>query len=140
MVSKSRLLIERVPFGFLYPSGPTCGVPVKEGEYLNLLKSSHGLAWRQSKDDPRGVYEFVLHRYRDGSYTHLLRIESGVEMAEPVSHEFYEEAFYISGKMLNTKTRKAITGGDYVFHSPGEEHGPFRCVEECLILEFRYFK
>jgi len=42
--------------------------------------------------------------------------------------------------MLNTKTKKTIGGGAYVFHKPGEEHGPFKCVKTCLILEFRYFK
>ena len=111
-----------------------------EGEYLNLLKLPEGTTWRQSKDDPKGVYEVVLRRHRDGSYSHLIRIDAGVELKLPVVHEFYEEAYYISGEMLNTKTMKRIKAGDYVFHSPGEVHGPFRCVKTCTILEFRYSK
>ena len=46
----------------------------------------------------------------------------------------------VHGEMLDIKTKEKIKGGDYVFHKPGEEHGPFRCLKACLILEFRYYK
>jgi hypothetical protein len=60
--------------------------------------------------------------------------------SEPVSHKFYEEAYYLQGEMLNLRTRESIKGGAYVFHKPGEAHGPFKCVRTCLILEFRYYR
>jgi len=111
----------------------------REGEYLGLLTGTQ-LAWKRPKGEPKGVYEVRLREHDDGSYSHLIRIESGVDLKLPAVHEFYEEAYYISGEMLNTKTRKKIKAGDYVFHSPGEPHGPFKCLKTCLILEFRYYK
>lgn len=111
-----------------------------EGEYLGLLKPTRRLVWSQSRDDPPGVEEVVLHRHKDGSYSHLLRIKAGVELTQPAVHDFYEEVYYISGEMLNTKTGKKIRGGDYVFHSPGEPHGPFKCLKSCLLFEVRYYK
>ena len=82
----------------------------------------------------------LLRRHKDGSYTHVLRVEKGVEFSQPVKHDYYEEACYLEGEMLNTKTRKTIGSGAYVFHKPGEEHGPFKCLKACLIIEFKYHK
>jgi len=115
-------------------------MPVKAGEYANLLTAGQSLKWTRPKGEPKGTQEVLLNRHKDGRYTHLLRIKAGVEMKKPVVHDFYEEAYYIDGEMLNTKDKRKITGGDYVFHKPGEEHGPFRCLKTCLILEFRYYK
>jgi hypothetical protein len=97
---------------------------LKPGEYTNIVSSSKSLKWRHVKGEPQGVSEIMLHKHKDGSYTHLIRWEAGVEYFDPVAHDFYEEAYYISGEMLNKKTRKKITGDTYVFHKPGEEHGP----------------
>jgi len=113
---------------------------IKAGRYLALLDASKVERWRHAKGEPDGIDEIVLHAHEDGSYTHLLRIRKGVEIPEPVKHEFHEDAFYIEGEMLNTKTKELIKGGSYVYHDPREEHGPFRCVKTCLILEFRYYK
>ncbi len=116
-------------------------MPIRAGEYAEVLKAGGAaLRWRHVVGEPDGVDEVVLHKQDDGSYTHLLRIGEGVELPEPITHDFHEEAFYIEGEMLNTKTRKVVRGGTYVYHRPGEPHGPFRCLRTCLILEFRYYK
>jgi ChrR Cupin-like domain len=112
----------------------------KRGDYINILSGSPSLTWRPGEGEPEGVREAFLHRSDDGSYTHLLRIDAGTEFREPASHEFFEEAYYVEGEMLNTKTRMTIKAGSYVFHEPHEEHGPFRCIKSCLILEFRYYR
>ena len=114
-------------------------MPAKPGEYRDLLARSDS-GWSHPEGEPEGVHELVLNRHEGGSYTHLLRVKAGTVFPEPVIHEFYEEAYYIKGEMLNTKTKKKIKGGSYVFHKPGEEHGPFKCLKACLILEFRYYK
>jgi len=114
-------------------------MPIKPGKYVNP-KSSGTLKWTHPKGEPAGVEETLLHRFRDGSYSHVLRVKAGVEFPEPVVHDFYEEAYYIEGEMVNTKTRARIRAGTYVFHKPGEKHGPFKCLRACLILEFRYYK
>jgi len=111
---------------------------IKAGEYFQL--KSGEARWTHAKGEPEGVDEVVLHRHRDGSYTHVLRVREGVKFAKPVTHEFYEEAYYLEGEMLNTKTGKTISAGEYVFHKPGEPHGPFKSLKTCLILEFRYYK
>ena len=112
----------------------------KAGEYRSILSAASGSKWSHAKGEPKGVSELLLNRHRDGSYTHLLRVRAGTTFPEPVSHEFYEEVFYIRGEMLNTKTRKKVKGGTYVFHRPREKHGPFKCLKTCLIFEFRYYK
>lgn len=102
--------------------------------------TSPTLKWRRPKGDPEGMDEAILNEHEDGSYTHVLRIRKGVEISEPVTHDFYEEALYLEGEMLNTKTGEKITRGAYVFHRPGEPHGPFKALKDCLLLEFRYYK
>lgn len=114
-------------------------MPIKAGEYADI-KSNQRTRWGHAEGEPEGVDEVLLHRHEDGSYTHIMRVKEGVEFRDPVKHDFYEEAYYLEGEMLNTKTKKRIGGGAYVFHEPGEEHGPFKCLKTCLILEFRYYK
>jgi quercetin dioxygenase-like cupin family protein len=115
-------------------------MPVKPGDYLNLIDTLREGKWTRPEGEPEGMEEIVLNRHEDGSYTHLLRVQAGLELKEPVVHDFYEEAYYLEGEILNTKTGKTIRAGDYVFHMPGEEHGPFKCLKTSLILEFRYFR
>lgn len=110
------------------------------GLYADLSMANEDLKWHDVPGEPEGVSEVVLVAHEDGSYTHLMRVEEGVRIPGPVVHDFYEEAYYLQGEMLNSKTGEKISAGSYVFHEPGEEHGPFRCVTACLILEFRYFK
>jgi hypothetical protein len=121
-----------------YPARRVRDVAVKAGQYFELKPDQ--VNWGRAEGEPEGVDEVVLHRHKDGSYTHVLRVRAGVEFAQPVKHAFYEEAFYLEGEMLNTKTKQTIGAGAYVFHKPGEPHGPFRCLKTCLILEFRYYK
>jgi hypothetical protein len=116
-------------------------MPIEPGEYVKISTADRRLGWERVEGEPDGVTEALLHRHEsDGSYTHLLRIEAGVELPGPVTHEFYEEAYYLEGEVLNVGTGESIGAGSYVFHEPGEEHGPYRCLETCLILEFRYYK
>lgn len=110
------------------------------GDYIELVSSNPVLKWTKVPGEPEGTAEVVPHEHEDGSYTHLLRIEKGVVIPGVVVHDFYEEAYYLEGKILNTTTGQTISRGMYVYHAPGEEHGPFRCLETCLILEFRYYK
>ena len=112
---------------------------IKAGDYA-YVTSDRQTRWRRAKGEPEGVDEVLLHKHKDGSYTHILRVKEGVEFREPVKHDFYEEAYYLEGEMVNTKTKERIGGGAYVFHEPGEEHGPFKCLKTCLILEFRYYR
>jgi hypothetical protein len=60
---------------------------IKAGEYFELDPDK--VRWKRAKGEPEGVDEVVLHRHRDGSYTHVLRVREGVEFAQPVKHEFY---------------------------------------------------
>ena len=96
------------PPAFLVGRG-TSRVATKAGEYFNL-KSARA-RWRHVKGEPEGVDEVVLHSHKDGSYTHVLSVEKGVEFTQTVRHDFYEEAYYLDGEMLNTKTGKKIGGG-----------------------------
>jgi hypothetical protein len=81
-------------------------MPAKPGGYSDVLAIESGPGWTHPEGDPEGVSEFILNRHADGSYTHLLRVKKGTVFPEPVLHEFYEEAYYVHGEMLNTKTKR----------------------------------
>ena len=111
---------------------------MEPGSYVDLLRGK--LRFRQVKGEPEGVTEVILHKHADGSYSHLVRIKKGVKIPGPFTHEFYEEAYYVEGEMMNERTGETITAGMYVFHKPQEEHGPFTCIKTVTLVEFRYFK
>ena len=111
----------------------------RPGKYYDVLRAGPSLKWKRAEGEPEGVLEAILRKHRDGGRTHVLRVEVGTVFPSVVSHEFFEEAYYIEGEMLNTRTNEVIKGGDYVFHKQREKHGPFRCLKPCLILEFRYY-
>lgn len=122
------------------PKSEGLAMEATPGKYYGVLAGNSGLTWKHPEDEPEGVREALLHTGEDGSYTHLLKVEAGTEFPVPISHEFFEEAYYIQGEMINTRTSEKISGGAYVFHQPGEPHGPFKCLRACVILEFRHYR
>jgi hypothetical protein len=59
-------------------------MPIKAGEYPEILKPDRAPKWRTMKGEPEGVEEALLHKHADGSYTHLLRVKEGWNFASPL--------------------------------------------------------
>ncbi|HIL96863.1 MAG TPA: hypothetical protein EYG51_13230, partial [Pseudomonadales bacterium] len=54
------------------------------------------------------------------------------------SHDYPEEIYLISGRLYDEAFNLWLEAGHYASRPPGEVHGPFRCEEECLVLEVSY--
>ena len=94
-----------------------------------------------------GVEEKILsgrfvHAARTGAVTRLSRWAAGASVAHPVSHDWCEEVYLISGT-LSTGTPDApgqtLVPGTYAVRPPGIAHGPFFSRDGCLMIEFLYY-
>lgn len=77
---------------------------------------------------------------KTGDYTRLTRFAPGTD-TKPFgskSHDYPEEVFIVEGRLYDAAFDRWLTKGDYASRPPGEEHGPFRTVEACLVLEMSY--
>lgn len=94
-----------------------------------------------------GVEEKILsgtfdHAARTGAVTRLSRWAPGAAVSEPVSHDWCEEVFLISGALsIGTpgSETETLPAGTYAVRPPGIAHGPFFSKEGCLMIEFLYY-
>jgi len=49
-----------------------------------------------------------------------------------------DEVFIVEGSLYDAAFDRWLHKGDYASRPPGEEHGPFRTDEGCLVLEMSY--
>ena len=75
-----------------------------------------------------------------GDYTRLTRFLPGADTTAlgGKSHDYPEEVFIIEGRLYDAAFDRWLTKGDYASRPPGEQHGPFRTDEGCLVLEVSY--
>jgi len=94
-----------------------------------------------------GVEEKVLsgafdHASRTGAVTRLSRWAPGAGVTKPVSHDWCEEVFFISGS-LSIGTPEAevrlLAAGTYAVRPAHVAHGPFFSRDGCLMIEFLYY-
>lgn len=94
-----------------------------------------------------GVQQKVLsgqfdHEARSGSITRLSRWAPGAAVADPVSHDWCEEVFLISGSLsIGTANSggELLSSGAYAVRPARVPHGPFFSEEGCLMIEFLYY-
>jgi hypothetical protein len=86
-----------------------------------------------------GIYERILSKDpKTGNYTRLLKVEPGVETAELLSHDVWEEIWVVEGKMIDKGKNLVLTKGMYGCRPPGMKHGPYSYPEGVVCLEWRY--
>ncbi len=86
-----------------------------------------------------GSYEKILSMDPEtGNFTRLLRVEAGVETAETLSHDVWEEIYIIEGKYIDKGKNITLTTGMYGCRPPGMKHGPYKFLESSLMLEMKY--
>lgn len=86
-----------------------------------------------------GSYEKILSMDPEtGNFTRLLRVEAGVETAETLSHDVWEEIYIIKGKYIDKGKNITLTTGMYGCRPPGMKHGPYKFLESSLMLEMKY--
>ena len=88
-----------------------------------------------------GVHQKVLSLDAEtGDVTRLLRFQPGVESAETIRHDFWEEVWILEGELIDLGKQQTFTAGMYACRPPGMVHGPYRVPRGCLTLEIRYRK
>jgi hypothetical protein len=75
-----------------------------------------------------------------GIETRLLKFAPGTDTAPagPVTHDFVEEIYVVSGEITDTRLGLSIPAGNYACRPPGMEHGPWRSENGALLFEVRY--
>ena len=82
------------------------------------------------------------HEAKTGAVTRVSRWVPGAQVATPVSHDWCEEVFFISGGMtIGTPDAPGdhLPAGTYAVRPPHIPHGPFFSTEGCLMIEFLYY-
>jgi len=100
------------------------------------------LAWIRTQSLHDGAFEMILFRDEDtGTYARLLRLEPGhVGNDEPMTHEFDEVVYNLSGEIVDDLTGKVYGPNTYAFFPAGQQHGPYSCPKGSLAIEFRYYR
>ena len=95
----------------------------------------------------QGVEEKILsgafdHAKRTGAVTRLSRWAAGAAVAQPVSHDWCEEVYLISGSLVigtPKQQQEVLPAGTYAVRPPHVPHGPFFSPDGCLMIEFLYY-
>lgn len=109
--------------------------------YWNPLLPEHSHAWRPIEGLEGAAEELTLAIDEEtGDYTRLTRFLPGADTSAfgSKSHDYPEEVFIIEGSLYDAAFDRTLCKGDYASRPPGEEHGPFRTEQGCLVLEISY--
>ncbi|MEM8689459.1 MAG: cupin domain-containing protein [Pseudomonadota bacterium] len=86
-----------------------------------------------------GVFD---HAEQTGAVTRLSRWAAGAAVAEPVSHDWCEEVYLISGSLIigtPKQEQEVLPAGTYAVRPPQVPHGPFFSRDGCLMIEFLFY-
>ncbi len=110
-------------------------------QYWNVLEASNADNW-ELIDGTDGMLEQLTLAIDEttGDYTRLTRFKAGADTSESggKSHEYPEEIYIVSGRLYDEAFDVWLETGHYASRPPGEVHGPFKCEQECLVLEVSF--
>ena len=109
--------------------------------YWNVLAQEYSDKWTPIEGSDGMLEEITLAIDEEtGDYTRLTRFKAGADTGRfgGKSHDYPEEIYLISGRLYDEAFNLWLEAGHYASRPPGEVHGPFRCEEECLVLEVSY--
>jgi len=110
-------------------------------QYWNVLEASSADSW-ELIDDTDGMLEQLTLAIDETTEdcTRLTRFKAGADTRESggKSHEYPEEIYIVSGRLYDEAFDVWLEAGHYASRPPGEVHGPFKCEQECLVLEVSY--
>jgi quercetin dioxygenase-like cupin family protein len=110
-------------------------------KYFNALKPENKGKWTPVKGFEGMLEELTLSIDNEtGEYTRLTRFLPGCDTSAnpPKSHNYPEEVFIVSGRLYDKSFDRWLEAGDYASRPPGELHGPFKCDNECVVLEVSF--
>lgn len=119
----------------------------KEHKEFHAVDLSEG--WEVPPGYPEGIQQKILSGRLDednkrGSRTRLLRFDPGVYTTKPFVHDYWEEVYLLSGDLTvgndeNGKGGEVFEPNTYACRPPGVDHGPFKSVGGCMLLEIHYY-
>lgn len=105
--------------------------------------------WDQVPSGAPGVEQKMLSGALDetaksGVRTRLIRFQPGTIAPNIFLHDYWEEVYLISGKLVNGCDENGEGGIEfaapsYACRPPGTEHGPFTSTEGCIFFEIQYY-
>lgn len=108
-----------------------------------------GVGWRPVAGFDGRIQELILADNLDplrcrGSRTRLARWAPGTLLPAPVSHDFHEEVFLVSGDLVvgcdaHGEGGEVFLAHTYACRPPAVPHGPFVSRGGCVMLEFQYY-
>jgi len=100
------------------------------------------LPWQAVPGLPKGAWEMILFKDEEtGTYARILKLDPGHRgLASPMTHTFDEVVYNLTGTFRDDITGKVYLPGQYAYFPAGQQHGPYSCDEECLAIEFRYYR
>ena len=119
----------------------------KQHKEFHTLDMSTG--WETPAGYPKGIAQKILsgaldESARRGTRTRLLRFAPGAFTTAPFVHDYWEEVYLISGDLIVGNDARGEGGtsfapNTYACRPPGAQHGPFKSLSGCLLLEVHYF-
>lgn len=97
--------------------------------------------WQDVEGDTLGIKEKILsHDPETGNYTRVLKFPPGIQTAETLVHDFWEEVWIISGSLRDLAKKETYLAGFYACRPPGMKHGPYDIPEGCVTFEIRTYE
>ncbi len=109
--------------------------------YWNALTPENSSKWEPIPGTSGMLEQLTLAiDEKTGDYTRLTRFKAGADTSEfgGKSHTYPEEIYIISGKLYDAAFDQWLEAGHFASRPPGELHGPFKCEEECLVMEVSF--
>ncbi len=116
-------------------------MPKSTTTYWNTLASSECNRWQPVSGLENMAVELTLSIDEEtGEYTRLTRFLPGADTSAfgGKSHAYPEEIFIVSGRLYDAAFDMWLEAGHYCSRPPGEEHGPFKTQDGCVVLEVSF--
>ncbi|XOV77951.1 MAG: cupin domain-containing protein [Aestuariibacter sp.] len=105
--------------------------------YLNVFEDGADLEW-QEVEGTNGLVSFTIltEDSYTGVFTCLTRFKAGANTAAHGTsvHDYWEKTIVLSGSLYDEGQKVWLNAEDYVCRPPGEIHGPFITIGECLVI------
>lgn len=122
-------------------------MPLKPPVPFHMLDNVSG--WEPVPGGAPGVEQKMLSGALDedakiGVRTRLIRFQPGTVAPNVFVHDYWEEVYLISGKLVNGCDAQGAGGTEfeapsYACRPPGTEHGPFTSTNGCTFFEIQYY-
>lgn len=109
--------------------------------YWNVLSTENQSKWEEIPETDGMLSQLTLSiDEKTGDYTRLTKFKKGADTQNHGAkfHEYPEEIYIISGRIYDEAFGIWLETGHFASRPPGEVHGPFKCEEECLVLEVSF--